>query len=84
MPLFDYLCLDCGEITEYLVTGPQTDPQCEGCGGSNLKKMLSAHSSFSGSSGRRVPGPGDTSCCGTTPSQAGCEGPGSCCGKSNF
>ncbi len=28
-----------------------------------------------------MPGPGDTSCCGSAPSEAGCAGPGSCCGK---
>jgi hypothetical protein len=27
-----------------------------------------------------MPGHGDTSCCGSTPSEAGCAGPGSCCG----
>jgi putative FmdB family regulatory protein len=81
MPLFDYLCLDCGGTTEFLVTKSADAPRCRECGSSNLKKMLSAHSSFSGSSGQRVPGPGDTACCGSTPSEAGCAGPGSCCGK---
>jgi len=81
MPLFDYLCLDCEEITEILVTSSGEQVQCRNCGSRNLKKLLSAHSSISGPSKNRVPGPGDTSCCGSSPSQAGCAGPGSCCGK---
>lgn len=82
MPLFDYLCLDCGEISEVLVHGSENPSGCIKCGGAHLKKMLSAHSSLSGPSKNNLPGPGDTSCCGSNPSHAGCEGPGSCCGKS--
>lgn len=82
MPLFDYLCLDCGELSEILVTTSGERPQCQACGSWKLKKMISAHSSMSGVSTDRVPGAGDTACCGSTPSYAGCSGPGSCCGKS--
>jgi putative FmdB family regulatory protein len=82
MPLYEYLCQDCGEITEFLVTGTDDKPCCQACGRSRLKKLLSAPSSLSGKSSSRLPGPGDTPCCGTTPAQAGCAGPGSCCGKS--
>ncbi len=82
MPLFDYLCLDCGEVCEILVSGTEDTPECQICGSSSLKKMVSAHSSLSGSSTDRPPGLGDTSCCGSTPANAGCAGPGSCCGKS--
>lgn len=81
MPLFDYLCLDCGKLSEILITGSGDPLQCQGCGSSNLKKLLSAHSSLSGASKSTLPGAGDTSCCGTTPVEAGCAGPGSCCGK---
>jgi len=81
MPLYDYLCLDCAAISELLVTGSNEKPVCSACGGSNLKKMLSAHSSFSGAHALNLPGPSDTSCCGSAPGQAGCAGPGSCCGK---
>ena len=80
MPLFDYLCLDCGKSNEILIAGSEEHPQCQACGSGNLKKLLSPHSSLSGPQ-NRVPGPGDTSCCGSAPSQAGCAGPGSCCGK---
>ncbi len=81
MPLFDYLCLDCGQSSEILIAGSVEEPECNLCGSRKLKKLLSAHSSISGSSKMSMPGPGDTSCCGSTPSAAGCAGPGSCCGK---
>ncbi|MCD4805580.1 MAG: zinc ribbon domain-containing protein [Desulfobacterales bacterium] len=80
MPLFDFFCLDCGKSSELLITGSEDQPKCNSCGSSNLKKLLAAHSSISGSSHHSVPGHGDTSCCGSTPSEAGCAGPGSCCG----
>ncbi len=81
MPLFDYLCLDCKKSSEILVSGSNNQPHCTYCGSQNMKKQLSAHSSFSGDSKSSVPGPGDTTCCGSTPDHAGCAGPGSCCGK---
>jgi putative FmdB family regulatory protein len=81
MPLFDYLCLECGKVNEVLVAVSGEQPQCPACSSTNLKKLLSAHSSISGASKSRVPGRGDTACCGSTPSQASCAGPGTCCGK---
>lgn len=81
MPLYDYLCLDCAEVSELLVAGSVEKPVCRACGSRNLKKMLSAHSSLSGTRAGSHPGPGDTPCCGSMPAQAGCAGPGSCCGK---
>lgn len=82
MPIFDYLCKDCGKVSEILITGSDQPNSCPACGSSQLKKLLSAHSSFSGASKHRIPGSGDTACCGKTPAQASCAGPGSCCGKS--
>ena len=81
MPLFDYQCLDCGEQSEILITLSTDQPECKACGGKNLKKMMSTPSSLIGLSGVRFPGPGDTTCCGSNPTSAGCAGPGSCCGK---
>ncbi len=83
MPLFDYLCLDCGKSSEILVFGQADHLQCRGCGSSNLKKLLSAHSSMSGPPKNSTPDLGDTTCCGSSPGEAGCAGPGSCCGKNN-
>ena len=80
MPLFDYLCSDCGKQSEVLIVGSDDQPQCQSCGSRNLTKLLSAHSSMSGVSQNSMPGPGDTTCCGSSPDHAGCAGPGSCCG----
>ncbi|MBN1104630.1 MAG: FmdB family transcriptional regulator [Deltaproteobacteria bacterium] len=81
MPLFDFLCLQCGKVSEILVTSEDTGLTCQACGSSELKKILSPSSTLSGPSRQSMPGPGDTACCGTSPSHAGCAGPGSCCGK---
>ncbi|MCK5784734.1 MAG: zinc ribbon domain-containing protein [Desulfobacterales bacterium] len=82
MPLFDYVCLDCEKTSEILVKGSDDRPECQSCGSENLKKLFSAHSSMSGPSKFKMPGPGDTACCGSAPGQAaGCAGPGSCCGR---
>ena len=81
MPIYDYLCMHCGEVCEILVTSSDVSPACSACGGQELKKMMSAHSSRSGASSPGFPGPGDTACCGTSPAKATCAGPGSCCGK---
>lgn len=80
MPLYDFVCRDCGNTTEMLVTGSEKGLSCPACGSSSLSKLLSAPSSLSGAPKSRLPGPGDTACCGASPSAAGCAGPGSCCG----
>ena len=82
MPIYDYFCLDCGVTSEVLLAGLADLPQCSSCGSQKLKKLLSAHSSMSGSLKDNMPGLGDTACCGSSPGEAmGCAGPGSCCGK---
>jgi len=81
MPIFEYLCLDCGETSEILLVGSGDSPRCSACNSHHLRKLISAHSSMSGHLKSNIPGPGDTSCCGSSPSEAGCAGPGSCCGK---
>jgi len=82
MPLYEYLCMDCGVLSEVLIIRSTEAPKCKDCGSANVKRMLSSTSTLSGiGGGHKVPGPGDTACCGSTPSQAGCAGPGSCCGK---
>ncbi len=81
MPLFDYLCRDCGRTSEILLTGPGDRPHCRHCGSEQLDKQLSAPSSMSGTPSRAMPGPGDTACCGSSPGEGNCAGPGSCCGR---
>jgi len=83
MPIFEYLCLDCGKTSEILIFGLDDSPQCGFCNSHHLKKLISAHSSMSGPLKNSMPGLGDTACCGLSPGEAGCAGPGSCCGK-NF
>ncbi len=81
MPIFEYLCLDCGKTSEILMVALDDSPKCNFCNSHHLKKLLSAHSSMSGLFKNNIPGLGDTTCCGSSPGDAGCEGPGSCCGK---
>ena len=81
MPIYDFLCSDCGSENEILMALSDDVPVCSKCGSKNLKKKMSVPSSFSGNASAGFPGAGDTGCCGSSPSQAGCAGPGSCCGK---
>jgi len=81
MPLFDYQCEKCGSVSEVLLNVSSGPPQCVYCGSPKMKKLVSAHSSLSGAPSSKLPGAGDTGCCGSQPHQAECRGPGSCCGK---
>ena len=82
MPLFEFKCTDCGSSSELLIISSTDKPACTACGSTNLTKQVSAHSSMSGPASARMPGMGDTACCGSSPGQAAnCAGPGSCCGK---
>ena len=81
MPIFDYLCEECGKSNELLVFSSDNNLTCQFCGSSKLKKQISAHSSLSGNKQSKLPGLGDTTCCGSSPNEAGCAGPGSCCGR---
>lgn len=81
MPIFEYLCGSCGNVSEKLVLGEEEKVVCPQCGSGDLRKLLSTSSSASGAKGSgRLPGAGDTACCGSAPSSRGCV-PGSCCGK---
>ncbi len=81
MPIYEYVCTECGQVSEHLVFGKEEDVSCPGCGGGKLKRLLSVSSTASGAKGaHRIPGAGDTGCCGTSPAAQGCV-PGSCCGK---
>ncbi|ROQ90689.1 FmdB family zinc ribbon protein [Desulfosoma caldarium] len=81
MPIYEYVCTHCGEVSEHLVLGKDEAVSCPACGSAGVKKLLSVSSRASGAKdGHRVPGPRDTGCCGTSPAAQGCV-PGSCCGK---
>ena len=83
MPIYEIECLDCGYKGETIHLSHSSNPECPSCGTKNTKKQMSATSALTGKAGPSYPGPSDTTCCGSTPGQAGCAGPGSCCGK-NF
>ncbi|MCK5226884.1 MAG: zinc ribbon domain-containing protein [Desulfobulbaceae bacterium] len=81
MPIYEYRCEKCGSEKELFVNFSDPKPICPECGAEELKKLLSPTSSLS-SSVSKLPGPGDTACCGASPERAhNCAGPGSCCGK---
>lgn len=80
MPLFDYVCADCGEVSELLMTRTDDVASCNACGSAEVHKLLSAHSSASGSRRGALPCGEGSPHCGTSPMEAGCPGPGSCCG----
>jgi len=43
MPIFEYKCTDCEEVFEIIqLPGRETEPKCTTCGGTNLKKLISA------------------------------------------
>ncbi len=83
MPIHEYLCSQCGAISEVIVFSPSEPVRCPKCQGQEMQKLLSASSSASGpKNGARIAGAGDTGCCGSNPVRQQCV-PGSCCGKAH-
>jgi len=43
MPIYEYVCLDCGLTSSFLTLGigVSLEPKCKNCGGSNLRKLVS-------------------------------------------
>ncbi|RLA86418.1 MAG: zinc ribbon domain-containing protein [Deltaproteobacteria bacterium] len=42
MPIYEYLCKDCGRVSAHLVLKPEGfTPACKHCGGRNLKRIIS-------------------------------------------
>ena len=64
MPIYEYKCQDCGEITELLVDGStaNSEIECGYCKSKNLSKLLSKVSVLMGKTGIK-PQNGKT-CCG--------------------
>ena len=81
MPIYEIVCQKCGVEAEVLIARQGDALICPSCGSDEISKLMSATSSSTGKSGQLFPGPKDTACCGTSPAQANCAGPGSCCGK---
>lgn len=43
MPIYDYKCDSCGEVTEFLLNSPDSNPgACPECGSKGMERMLSA------------------------------------------
>ncbi len=74
MPIYEYRCKICGEVSEFLVLRDNDPITCRKCGGDNLGKLMSAHSSLTTSPSSEAPLPGE--CCGAPNT---CGRPGSCC-----
>ena len=81
MPIFEIVCSTCGFTGEVIVVGRNDALICPKCTSKNTHKLMSATSSLTGKTAQQFPGIGDTGCCGQSPAQAACAGPGSCCGK---
>ncbi len=81
MPIYDILCRACGKNSEALVIRSDDSLICPGCGSPSVTRLMSTPSSLTGREPKRMPGPGDTGCCGSSPGHAHCAGPGSCCGR---
>lgn len=80
MPIYEYKCKDCGEISELLVgIGRNSDElSCRSCGGNQLEKLMSAAAvSIPYTAPSQSPA---STCCGSAPPLKGCA-PGSCCGE---
>jgi putative FmdB family regulatory protein len=80
MPIYEYKCMQCGNVSELLVgIGRNSDDLvCATCGGSGLEKLISAPAQSVINEPTAHAG---GSCCGSNPSNKGCV-PGSCCGSS--
>jgi len=74
MPIYEYRCQECGEISEFRISSQtETDKiTCNKCGSRKIERKISAPSI---SSGKAVPS-GQT-CCGRNQR---CSDAGSCCG----
>ncbi len=42
MPIYEYLCGDCGRRVEILILSPEKEIKCPHCQGSSLKRLMSA------------------------------------------
>lgn len=60
MPLFEYVCKQCGAAHEILVRGGES-PACPACGSADLEKQAGRFAAVMG--GRRGAAPSCDSCC---------------------
>ena len=61
MPIYEYRCVKCGQVTEFFVHKVGGSPDrlvCEHCGGQRLERTLSNVAVQAGTSTRQRPGDG--------------------------
>ncbi|WP_291327943.1 zinc ribbon domain-containing protein [Desulfovibrio sp. UCD-KL4C] len=80
MPIYEYICLECGKIYEELSASSSAEGECPSCGQNKREKLISSPSSLTGKETPIRKPHGGSGCCGSNPSAKGCV-PGSCCGK---
>lgn len=79
MPIFEYKCSDCEKIFEIIhLPGRDSELKCASCGGTNLKKLISAP--FLPSSVGKPANDELKTCC-ANPNPKGCSDPGACCNQ---
>ena len=79
MPLYDYICGECGLTSEILVYGiSEGNVHCPECGSGDMQRLLTT--SYAIRMGSQKPG---TTCCGSTERCATppCDGGTACCGS---
>lgn len=81
MPIYEITCQVCNYQGEVIELSSNTALKCPACGSTQTEKIISPTSSLTGRTPQAIPGPADTACCGQSVADAGCSGPGSCCGK---
>jgi putative FmdB family regulatory protein len=81
MPIYEYQCQKCGEVSEVLMITKDDDASCSHCGSKDLTKLMSAHNTTSSSASFSAPVCGGCNTAGMCASQGGgmCGAPGSCC-----
>lgn len=61
MPIFEYVCRDCGHAFETIVTATR-QPECPSCNGHALEKQLSVFAVSAGGGTRDLPMPAPGAC----------------------
>ena len=61
MPIYDFRCRECGNVSEVLLRDADKRVRCTNCGSENMERLISASHVVK----TDVPAPGNT-CCGRT------------------
>lgn len=61
MPIYEYRCLDCGRVTEFLIRSQEQTVRCPHCGSYSMEKLLSVPYVMSSGGYESA---GHTTCCG--------------------